>query len=324
MADIYDGAFRTILNDCRQLIIPVINEVFMEKYTGKEKVEFSPNEHFLDQQDTADVKRITDTNFTVYGTVEKKYHWECESTPDNRILVRLFEYDAQIALDQGEVVKQTLTVVFPNTALLYLRCSQNTPDQMMYMIKTPGGDVSYEIPVMKVQEYTLDDIFEKKLLLLIPFYIFSHEKKFEEYEADNAKLDSLKKEYQDIAARLDSLVREGVIGTFDKRTIIELSRDVLNELAKKYANIRKGVGGIMGGTLLATEARAIKNEGISQGISQGIRQGIVQGISQGENLLAELMNRLFADGRTEDARLAASDETVRKRLYQEYGMTDGH
>lgn len=27
MGNIYDGAFRTILNDCRQMIIPVINEI---------------------------------------------------------------------------------------------------------------------------------------------------------------------------------------------------------------------------------------------------------------------------------------------------------
>ncbi len=26
MGNIYDGAFRTILNDCRKLIIPVIND----------------------------------------------------------------------------------------------------------------------------------------------------------------------------------------------------------------------------------------------------------------------------------------------------------
>ena len=26
MGDVYDGVFRTILNDCRQLVIPVINE----------------------------------------------------------------------------------------------------------------------------------------------------------------------------------------------------------------------------------------------------------------------------------------------------------
>ncbi len=46
MANIYDGAFRTILNDCRKLIIPVINEIFGETYTGEEEIQFFPNEHF--------------------------------------------------------------------------------------------------------------------------------------------------------------------------------------------------------------------------------------------------------------------------------------
>lgn len=67
MANIYDGAFRTILNDCRKLIIPVINEIFGETYTGEEEIRFFPNEHFIDQQDEADKERITDTNFTVFG-----------------------------------------------------------------------------------------------------------------------------------------------------------------------------------------------------------------------------------------------------------------
>lgn len=74
MANIYDGAFRTILNDCRKLIIPIINEIFGEKYTGEEEIRFFPNEHFISQQDTADKERITDTNFTVFGKTQKKYH----------------------------------------------------------------------------------------------------------------------------------------------------------------------------------------------------------------------------------------------------------
>lgn len=103
MANIYDGAFRTILNDCRKLVIPVVNEIFGETYTGKEEIRFFPNEHFLDQQDAADQKRITDTNFTIFEKVPKKYHVECESgLPDGKMTIRLFEYDAQIALDEGD------------------------------------------------------------------------------------------------------------------------------------------------------------------------------------------------------------------------------
>lgn len=265
MANIYDGAFRTILNDCRKLIIPVINEIFGETYTGNEEIRFFPNEHFLDQQDKADKERITDTNFTVYGKMPKKYHVECESSlPDGRITIRLFEYDAQIALDEGEVMEETLTVTFPNTAVLYLRTYQKTPDKMKYVIVTPGGTVKYDIPIMKVQKYSLDDIFEKGLLMLIPFYIFSHEKRFPEYNSNEQKLAELKAEYQEILKRLDGLERQGVIGAFDKRTIIELSGDVIKEIAQKYGNVQKGVGDMMGGALIETEARKILNQGISE------------------------------------------------------------
>ncbi len=117
MANIYDGVFRTILNDCRRLIIPVINEIFGETYTGEEEICFFPNEHFLDE-----------------------------------------------------------------------------------------------------------------------------------------------------------LEQRGVIGAFDKRTIIELSGDVIIEIAQKYGNVQKGVGDIMGGALIETEARIILNQGIKQGKTQGISE----------------------------------------------------
>ncbi len=68
------------------------------------------------------------------------------------------------------------------------------------------------MPIMKVQTYSLDDIFEKGLLMLIPFYIFSHEKSFPEYNSNEQKLTELKAEYQKILDRLDELERQGVIG----------------------------------------------------------------------------------------------------------------
>ncbi len=244
------------------MIIPVINEIFKEDYTGNEIIEFHPNEHFIDQQDAADQERITDTNFIIYGKKKKKYHLECESSlPDGRMTIRLFEYDAQIALDEGEVINEILTVTFPNTAVLYLRNYKKTPDKMRYVIKTPGGTVEYDVPIMKMQEYTLEEIFSKGLLLLIPFYIFSHEKNFKVYNSNEQRLAELKAEYRSILERLDKLEQEGIIGAFDKRTIIELSGDVIREIAQKYENVQKGIGGMMSGALLETEARTILNRG---------------------------------------------------------------
>lgn len=275
MADIYDSAFRTVLNDCSKLIIPIINLSFGEHYTGEEKIEFQPNEHFLTQQDAPVEKRITDTNFAVIkGTERKMYHWECQSTPDSRMLIRLFEYDAQIALDKGEVSREILTVTFPNTAVLYLRYAKTkTPDAYRYVIKTPGGSIEYDVPLLKTQQYTLDDIFEKDLLLLIPFYIFSKEAEFETYESDPSKLEALQHEYQEIIGRLDELVQDGRLTDFDRTTLLETAKNVIDEIAKKYQNVVKGMSDVMGGALLETNARRIKNEGIAEGRMKGIAEG---------------------------------------------------
>ncbi len=79
----------------------------------------------------------------------------------------------------------------------------------------------------------------------------------EEYNNNKQKLKELETEYPYILIKLDKLEQEGIIGAFDKRTIIELSNDVVKELTKKYKNVQKGIGDIMGGALIETEARVI-------------------------------------------------------------------
>lgn len=267
----YDDVFRTLLNDCSGLIIPLINEVFGEKYTGKEKIIFSPNEHFLNHQDGNEDERITDTNFKILGKVTKKYHLECQSGADNSMLVRFFEYDTQIALDEGEIKGNVLTVTLPHSAVLFLRYNAATPDKLKIKMITPGGNVEYDILVMKVQRYTIDEIFEKRLLFLIPFYIFSHERHFKEYESDGRKLRILEREYEQIKNRLEELLNHGMISEYTRCTIIDMSNKVLEHIAKNYDSVREGVKSVMGGKVLEYEAKAIKNEGIEEGIEKGIK-----------------------------------------------------
>lgn len=171
----YDDVFKTLLNDCTSLIIPVVNEVFGENYRGDEVIHFLPNEHYINLQGTDTKEKITDSCFQIQGVRTKNYHIECQSTADSSMLLRMFEYDSQIALDEGKVIANKLVVTFPHSGVLYLRYTRNTPDVLTIEINTPGGNIHYEIPVMKTQMYTIDDIFDKNLLFLIPFYIFSYE-----------------------------------------------------------------------------------------------------------------------------------------------------
>lgn len=47
---------------------------------------------------------------------------------------------------------------------------------------------------------------------------------------------------------------------------------MIKEIAQKYKNVQKGVGDMMRGPLIETEARAILNQGIELGKSQWINE----------------------------------------------------
>jgi len=55
---------------------------------------------------------------------------------------------------------------------------------------------------------------------------------------------------------------------------MDMSERVLENIARSYENIRKGVGTVMGGKILDYEAKRIRNEGINEGRSEGRSEGI--------------------------------------------------
>ena len=85
----YDDVFRTLLNDCSSLVIPLVNEIFHASYSGDETVEFYPNEHFINGQDGEERERVTDSCFGIRGEPLRKYHIECQSTADDSMLIHV-------------------------------------------------------------------------------------------------------------------------------------------------------------------------------------------------------------------------------------------
>jgi len=130
---------------------------------------------------------LTDSSFLVVRDgISKSYHIECQSTPDGTMAIRMFEYDSQIALQDSLFERGILTVNFPHSAILCLRHASGTPSQFTITINTPGGQISYSIPSLKVQTYSIDTIFEKRLYFLIPFYIFTYESQLKSIENDSS------------------------------------------------------------------------------------------------------------------------------------------
>ena len=255
------------MNDCIRLLIPVINEVFDKHYTGSEKIIQHPNEHFINQQDGESQKRITDSSFTIIDKDGHEEHFiiEVQSTPDNSMIIRIFEYATQIALDAAVIENNKMTVSIPNASIIFLRSNSATPDNMIIEIKTSGGNVSFTVPVLKVKSYSLSDILDKRLYFLLPFYIFNREKNFPIYNNNESELEKLKQEYNKFMSGLDKAVDNGEISVYYRRVIIDMSKKVLENIARKYYNLQRGVNAVMGGRVLEHEGKIILNQGIAIG-----------------------------------------------------------
>lgn len=52
------------------------------------------------------------------------------------------------------------------------------------MIQVPGDSAEYEIPVVRMPEYALEEVMEKELYFLLPLHLFQYEKDLGIYEND--------------------------------------------------------------------------------------------------------------------------------------------
>ena len=280
---IFDDVFRTMVQKMPELLIPVINEVFKTNYTENDYFSQLRNEH-----EEQFGKVITDSIIQIGG---KLYHIECQSVEDFTMVIRMIEYDFAIALEQTLKGGRPYEIEFPHSCVLYLRHSKSTPDQLEMKLNLPNGSsFRYQTPVIKVQKYAKDDIFQKKLLFFLPYYIMRYEKQLPEIYQDTGKLDMLLKEYEDIRLRLqEELYDEGKSVLYED--LIKLTILISDHMIKSK-EVRERLGDIMGGKVLELESERLLRIGREEGREEGTLTTMIAMYRNGKVTLEEACNFL--------------------------------
>lgn len=254
---IFDDVFRTLVEKMPQLVIPLINEVFGTNYPEDIELKQRRNEH-----QTKDGEMITDSHLQI---AEKSYHVECQSTKDSTMIIRMIEYDFAIALDSVNKESGIVKGYFPYSCVLYLRGKTGEPTLEMELIMPDGKIVKYKVPILYLQKYTKDMIFQKKLFFLLPFYIMKYEKSKKELQESDEKLQELLEEYRIIERCLEEeFLDEGKEKEY--RDIMELIIRIADYILEDTESARKGLGEIMGGKVLELESDRLISQGIKRGI----------------------------------------------------------
>ncbi len=288
---VFDGAFKTILRKMPKLVIPMINEVFGTDYSYDEKIINLANEH---QEENG--KNVSDT---VLEIKKHLYHFEYQSYKDNTMAIRMIEYDFSIALDNAAFVDGVYEMKFPKSAVIYIRQTKSTPDTLQVRVTFPDDSIHlYSIPTVKIQSYSKEEIFEKDLLMALPFFILKYENRLKAFERNhNLSKEGFKEdflsEYEDILKRLEKakITAESEVLYND---LINVMKQVADYVLRKHKDLQEGIDSVMASVLFDLP-------------SDKLREQFAEGKAEGELKRAiEVYNRCLESGMSKEEALRIS------------------
>lgn len=205
-------------------LFPLIREIHKKTYPKGTEIYPLATEFAVERAETKEITSIR-ADITVIVAKKDIYHFECQMDNDGTMVLRMFEYDVQLALSYFQETENGMELKFPYSAVLYLQDNGNIPENLNCRVKfQDGGSYEYKVPVVKVQDYTLEEIKEKHLCVLIPFLPLRFRKKLKKFhERQEAGLkEELTSFYQQIIILLEEEVETGYLSDINRNTIISL------------------------------------------------------------------------------------------------------
>lgn len=163
------------------LILPVVKEIFRKEYSADKSIVLLSTEYTVSRVYEKGEKLFQAIRSDILMRISADlYHFECQIEKDGKMVFRMLEYDMNIALTHGKAAGERkeggtaggFWVSFPKSAILYLGNERKVPEYEACMLRFQDGSSHlYRIPVMKVQKYSLKEIEERHLNILIPFLV---------------------------------------------------------------------------------------------------------------------------------------------------------
>ena len=169
----------------------------------------------------------------------------------------------------------------------------------MELLFPDGQTVLYNVPVIRMKWYSIEEIFQKDLLMLLPFYIIRYEEIKQQLEEEESLREELFQEYRMIEEYLEKKFLKNEKEK-EFRDIWELTSRIVNYIFSESEKIKKGMEEIMGGQVLELESDKL--------------------IKKTEERMGMLCKKLVQDGRQEEISRIIDDSDYRAKLFEEYDI----
>ncbi len=231
---IYDKAFKRILTLSEKTVINLINGLFDTNYPTDSKITYNWTEH-----EDKDLKRtLADSILTING--RDSYHIEAQMTEDEEIVFRFIEYGSGHAYKNRTFIDGGERMVFPRPCILYLDEGKKdeVPDEYtLTLLFEDQGEFTYKVPLVNLQNMSVEELNEKKLIALLPFQLLKLRKKIENLRTKENLEELQNFVMNDIISAIDKNVEMGNISSTEAFDLKALTTLQYMKIYSKYKEL---------------------------------------------------------------------------------------
>ena len=260
----YDNVFKTMKMKHKRLFIAVINDTFGKQYSMDVEVETLSSEGYLTEKETADGSKDIEEQISdfVLKIGNEIYVLECQSYDDGSMAIRMAEYVFIVGRQRAKWDIGHAVIPMPRFSVIYIKRTQKTPKTTRITFTFPDGqEVNYESANVILEEFTKEEIMEKKLFPYIPFYAARYEKEI-------ASGDNIEGAEEDLKYLRDEMIRlhkKGELSDIELVDLMGFVNTIITHITNGNKNEERLVN-IMGGTVIETESEKLIREGKAEEI----------------------------------------------------------
>ncbi len=244
-AMLWDEILKAIVDAMPKQVFPLIKEIYGKDYPKGTPILLLATESSTYQEDTnaPPGSRLSDIILLISGT--DYYHIECQMHNDHDMVIRMFAYDFHFAMQHtiSEDWKQGgLVMRFPRSTVIYPEMNSKLPDVLRCrIIFQDDSEHIYQIPTVKIQSYSLDEIQEKHLTLFIPYVLLRLRPKLD----PERKFPLEKKELTAFVGKVMMILKDeteqGYLTEQEYLDYVNLFRRAAEKIFEKHADFQKEV-----------------------------------------------------------------------------------
>lgn len=285
---VWDTTFKILFQETPCLFLPLIKEAFGVSYDKKGIVPLDVSLYNGDGDlvEADNVFRINDAT----------YHFEFQYTNDGTMAFRMWEYDIKLALRDYKLNEGRMEFDFPRSCVVYIARNGNYPkDNLELRINFQDGQhVMFKVPVIRLQDYKIEEIDKKKLWLFYPFMVL-------QYAADLKVKNRLKEEdvltdYKRILESIETAYNNGEITIDEDASLLEAIQKTNRHTLKKHQKIMEGVENMVNSALQLKHKQIEQRAELSMLMEmkvEGVPKQVIVRIAKKKNIPEEEVNKIL-------------------------------